>query len=109
VAADTQNRLRGRFQLFDTDNTGDISLDELKACLQGIDSLLTSAELDEMMKRCDADQNGMISYEEFVAMVPGVMSPTSATSEKGLWEILSPVEPHAGSHLPLFGTADVTA
>ncbi|KAF2874582.1 hypothetical protein BDV95DRAFT_488475 [Massariosphaeria phaeospora] len=93
MAADTQNRLRGRFQLFDTDNTGDISFDELKACLQGLDSLLTSSELDEMMKKCDTDGDGMISYEEFVAMVPTMMSPASANADKSLWEIMSPVEP----------------
>ncbi|KAF2678297.1 EF-hand, partial [Lentithecium fluviatile CBS 122367] len=69
MAADAQNRLRARFQLFDVDNTGDISFDELRGCLQGMDSLLTSLELEEMMKRCDANGDGMISYEEFVAMV----------------------------------------
>ncbi|KAF2739784.1 EF-hand, partial [Polyplosphaeria fusca] len=69
MAADTQNRLRARFQLFDTDNTGDISYDELKACLQGMDSLLTTAEIEEMMKKCDTDGDGMISYEEFVSIV----------------------------------------
>lgn len=112
MAADTQNRLRGRFQLFDSDNTGDISFDELKACLQGIDSLLTSAELDEMMKRCDTNQDGMISYEEFVAMVPQAISPISAGSEKqqaALWDILSPVEGPRENAFPLFGTAEVKA
>ncbi|KAF2264672.1 EF-hand [Lojkania enalia] len=93
MAADTQNRLRARFQLFDTDNNGDISFDELKACLQGLDSLLTTSELTEMMKQCDRDDDGMISYEEFVAMVPTIMSPVSASADRSLWEIMSPVEP----------------
>ena len=95
MAADTQNRLRARFQLFDADNSGDISYDELKSCLQGIDSLLTTSELDEMMKKCDADGDGRISYEEFVAMVPTVMSPISATADHSLWDIMSPTTPSA--------------
>lgn len=106
MAADTQNRLRARFQLFDADNTGDISFDELKACLQGIDSLLTSSELTEMMNRCDTNNDGKISYEEFVAMVPNMISPTSATADKSLWDIMSPVEP-SSAVVGSFGWADV--
>ncbi|KAH8728590.1 calmodulin mutant SYNCAM64B, partial [Phaeosphaeriaceae sp. PMI808] len=70
MAADMQNRLRARFQLFDTDNSGDISYEELRHCLTDLDNLLTTAELDEMMKKCDANGDGIITYEEFVAMVP---------------------------------------
>ena len=75
MTADMQNRLRARFQLFDTDNSGDISYDELRHCLTDLDNLLTTAELDEMMKKCDVDGDGNISYEEFVAMIPVVVSP----------------------------------
>lgn len=106
MAADTQNRLRARFQLFDSDNTGDICFDELRACLQGMDSLLTSSELEEMMKRCDADGDGKISYEEFVDMVPGMMSPVSATVDHSLWDIMSPVEP-SSAVIGFNGWADV--
>ncbi|KAF2003588.1 EF-hand [Amniculicola lignicola CBS 123094] len=97
MAADTQNRLRARFQLFDKDNTGDISFDELAACLQGIDSLLTSSEITEMMKKCDTNGDGLISYEEFMSMVPSLMSPVSAGPDRSLWEIMSPVEPSSTS------------
>jgi Ca2+-binding EF-hand superfamily protein/uncharacterized protein (DUF924 family) len=93
MTSDTQNRIRARFQLFDADNTGDISFEELTACLQGIDSLLTSSELTEMMKKCDTNGDGMISYEEFVGMVPTMMSPTSLDVNQSLWDIMSPVEP----------------
>lgn len=104
LAADTQNRLRARFQLFDTDNSGDISYEELKHCLTDMDSLLTTAELDEMMKRCDVDGDGRITYEEFVAMVPAVVSPVPSSSDSSLWEIMSPVE---RSKEVAFGWTDV--
>jgi Ca2+-binding EF-hand superfamily protein/uncharacterized protein (DUF924 family) len=93
MTADMQNRLRARFQLFDTDNSGDISYDELRSCLTDLDDLLTTAELDEMMKKCDANGDGIITYEEFVAMVPSVVSPTLSEADQSLWEIMSPVEP----------------
>jgi Ca2+-binding EF-hand superfamily protein/uncharacterized protein (DUF924 family) len=92
MAADMQNRLRARFQLFDADNSGDISYEELRHCLTGLDSLLTTAELDEMMKKCDANGDGIITYEEFVAMVPAMMSPVAGQADQSLWEIMSPVE-----------------
>lgn len=64
--------------------------------MQGIDSLLTTSELDEMTKRRDADGDGNISYEEFVAMVPAVMSSVSASADQSLWSVVNPVGPDSG-------------
>ena len=66
-------RLRHEFDLFDTNRSGSISFDELKDCIQSLDDLVTTAEVEEMMKVCDTDGNGSISYEEFLAMVPTFM------------------------------------
>jgi Ca2+-binding EF-hand superfamily protein len=106
MTSDTQNRIRARFQLFDSDNTGDISFEELTHCLQGIDSLLTSSELTEMMKKCDTNGDGMISYEEFVGMVPAMMSPTTLEVNQNLWDIMSPVEP-SSAVVGGFGWGDI--
>ncbi|KAF2178369.1 EF-hand [Zopfia rhizophila CBS 207.26] len=64
----------------------------LQACLQGLDSLLTRSEITEMMKKCDANNDGMISYEEFVSLVPVMIMPVSAQADRSLWDIMSPVE-----------------
>jgi Ca2+-binding EF-hand superfamily protein len=44
-------------------------LDELKSCIQRIDSLVTTAEIEQMLEVCDADRNGSVSFEEFFAMM----------------------------------------
>jgi calmodulin len=93
MTSDTQNRIRARSQLFDADNTGDISFEGLTDCLDGIDSLLTSSELTEMMRKYDTNGDGMISYEEFLIMVPTMISPTSLDVNQSLWGIMCPFEP----------------
>lgn len=49
-----------------------------------------------MTKRRDADGDGNISYEEFVAMVPAVMSSVSASADQSLWSVVNPVGPDSG-------------
>jgi Ca2+-binding EF-hand superfamily protein len=56
-------------QPFDEDKSGEVSLGDLKKCIQSIEDLVTSAEIKEMLKTCDADLNGSVSLEEFMAMM----------------------------------------
>jgi Ca2+-binding EF-hand superfamily protein len=60
---------RRRFNRLDEDGSGEISLDELKSCIQRIDSLITTAEIKQMLEACDADHNGSVSFDEFLAMM----------------------------------------
>jgi uncharacterized protein (DUF924 family)/Ca2+-binding EF-hand superfamily protein len=60
---------RRRFNRLDEDGSGEISLDELKRCIQRIDGLVTTAEIEQMLEACDADRNGSVSFEEFFAMM----------------------------------------
>jgi uncharacterized protein (DUF924 family)/Ca2+-binding EF-hand superfamily protein len=64
-----EERARRRFNQLDKDGSGDISLDELKRCIQGIDDLVTTAEIEQMLEVCDSDRNGTVSFEEFLAMM----------------------------------------
>jgi uncharacterized protein (DUF924 family)/Ca2+-binding EF-hand superfamily protein len=63
---------RRRFDLFDADGSGEISLQELKRCIQSMDDLVTSAEIEEMLKTCDDDHNGSVSFEEFLKLMPSM-------------------------------------
>ncbi|KAH6721624.1 hypothetical protein BKA61DRAFT_439687, partial [Leptodontidium sp. MPI-SDFR-AT-0119] len=62
-------RVLQRFRNFDVDGSGEISLEELKTCIQSLDGLVTGAEIEEMLKLCDGDGNGEVSFEEFSAML----------------------------------------
>jgi uncharacterized protein (DUF924 family)/Ca2+-binding EF-hand superfamily protein len=75
-------RLKNRFNFFDIDGSGDISFEELKKCIQSLDSLVTIAEIKEMLEECDTDSNGSVSYAEFLAMVPLIMDRGQTTTKE---------------------------
>jgi Ca2+-binding EF-hand superfamily protein len=62
---DRDKGLLERFKLFDVDGSGEISLEELKICIRSLDSLVTSAEINDMLKRADTSGDGQVSYKEF--------------------------------------------
>jgi len=62
-------RVRHLFDKFDADGSGGISLEELKKWIRGMDDLVTGAEIEEMLKACDDDNNGELSFEEVSAML----------------------------------------
>ena len=57
------------FRVFDKNGDGFIQLEELKAVMKSLGNKLTDKELDDMLKKYDADGDGQISYEEFVVMM----------------------------------------
>ncbi|XP_002124710.2 uncharacterized protein LOC100186502 [Ciona intestinalis] len=57
------------FKVFDRDNNGFISRDELRDVLRSMTENPTEEELDEMMREADTDGDGQIDYREFVAML----------------------------------------
>jgi Ca2+-binding EF-hand superfamily protein len=67
-----ESMARGRFDQFDVDGSGEISLEEMKSCIQGMDDLVTSAEIGEMLRAYDADHDGMVSFGEFLSMMPAL-------------------------------------
>lgn len=54
-----------RFRFFDTDGSGNISLEELRLCLRDIDTGLSDSEIEEMLKLADTSGDQELSYEEF--------------------------------------------
>lgn len=56
------------FSQFDVDEGGDISAGEFRKAIKMIGGLgLTDTEIDRLMQRVDADQDGQVSYQEFAA------------------------------------------
>ncbi|KAF3678204.1 Calcium-dependent protein kinase 5 [Capsicum annuum] len=59
--------LKEMFKMIDTDNSGHITLDELKIGLKQFGADLSETEIRELMKAADVDNSGTIDYGEFVA------------------------------------------
>ncbi|XP_047321759.1 calcium-dependent protein kinase 26 [Impatiens glandulifera] len=59
--------LREMFISMDTDNSGAITFDELKAGLRRYGSTLKDTEIRDLMDAADVDNSGTIDYGEFIA------------------------------------------
>ncbi|XP_057805879.1 calcium-dependent protein kinase 26 [Salvia miltiorrhiza] len=59
--------LREMFTAMDTDNSGAITFDELKAGLRKYGSTLKDTEIRDLMDAADVDNSGTIDYGEFIA------------------------------------------
>ncbi|XP_006664312.3 calcium-dependent protein kinase 25 [Oryza brachyantha] len=58
--------LKEMFKNIDKDNSGTITLEELKNGLAKQGTKFSDNEIEQLMEAADADGNGMIDYEEFV-------------------------------------------
>ncbi len=63
----SKQRLEAAFKMFDKDESGSVDLDEFKEMFSGIN--VSEEVWKEMIKECDADNNGTISFEEFTNML----------------------------------------
>lgn len=59
--------LKEMFKMIDTDNSGQITLEELKHGLERVGANLKDSEISGLMKAADVDNSGTIEYGEFVA------------------------------------------
>jgi calcium-dependent protein kinase len=62
-----EEHLFSAFSYFDKDGSGKITMDELQQACQEFG--IGDAQLDEMIKEVDQDNDGSIDYNEFVAMM----------------------------------------
>lgn len=61
---------KAHFDQFDADGSGELSMEELKTCIQNMDDLVIIAEIEEILGLCDTDHSGSVSFDEFRAMMP---------------------------------------
>lgn len=66
---DSREDIMKVFNLFDDDQSGKISLRNLKRVAKELGETMTDAELLEMIERADNDQDGEINFEEFYAIM----------------------------------------
>lgn len=69
LARDPMEEIRRAFQLFDDDNTGKISLRNLRRVAKEIGDRLEDDELQAMIDEFDLDQDGEINEAEFMAIM----------------------------------------
>lgn len=60
---DTETELRQAFRVFDQDDSGSISADELRHVMKSIGENLTDEEFDEMLKMADTNGDGQIDCD----------------------------------------------
>ena len=60
---------REAFAMFDKDGDGHVTIDELRDVLARMDEHPTDEQLRDMISDVDADNNGTIELEEFIAMM----------------------------------------
>ncbi|KAL5999384.1 Mitogen-activated protein kinase cpk1 [Asimina triloba] len=59
--------LKEMFKMIDTDNSGQITFEELKAGLKRVGANLRESEIYALMEAADVDSSGTIDYGEFIA------------------------------------------
>ncbi|CAN4106918.1 unnamed protein product [Withania somnifera] len=59
--------LKEMFKMIDTDNSGQITFDELKVGLKRVGANLKESEIYDLMQAADVDNSGTIDYGEFIA------------------------------------------
>ena len=73
--------LKEAFNLFDTDNNGQIDAKELKAALRALGFQVKKAEVRKMISDIDRDEAGTVSFDDFVELMTGRMSERDSKEE----------------------------
>lgn len=61
--------MRSTFDMFDTDKSGTISVNELKSVLKKLGKNMSDKEIKKMMSSVDKDQSGEVDFDEFCQMM----------------------------------------
>jgi len=64
-----EQELEAAFKVFDKDNNGFITCEELKYTLCNLGEVMTEEEVTMMIQEADTDNNGVVNYQEFVKLM----------------------------------------
>ncbi|KAK6081100.1 calmodulin [Seiridium cupressi] len=81
MTAEQIEQYKAVFDLFDKDNTGDISAAELGEVMRSLGLHPSEAELRDIIDEGDADHNGSIDFKEFLKMMSQKVEPSDAEKE----------------------------
>ena len=65
----TEQAIEISFKMYDTDNSGTISRDEIYKFVKMSGEHLTEAEIEEMIRESDIDGDGEIDFKEFLRVI----------------------------------------
>lgn len=66
---DPDSDLREAFKVFDLDGDGIITHRELKLIMNSLGQQVSAADIDEMIKEADSNSDGMVDFDDFLAMM----------------------------------------
>ncbi|KAF9417989.1 hypothetical protein HW555_005134 [Spodoptera exigua] len=69
MSLDNDGDIMKSFRLYDMDDTGLISFDNLKTVTHILDIPQTDEEIEEMIDDADVDMNGFVSVDEFMKII----------------------------------------
>ncbi|CAK1587814.1 unnamed protein product [Parnassius mnemosyne] len=69
MSQDSDGDIMKSFRLFDADDSGFISFDNVKRVSEILGTHLTDEEIEEMIDDADKDYDGLISVQEFMKMI----------------------------------------
>ncbi|KAJ4719655.1 putative Calmodulin [Melia azedarach] len=67
--SEAEEELREAFKVFDKDQDGYISPNELRHVMMNLGEKLTDEELEQMIREADLDGDGQVNYDEFARMM----------------------------------------
>ncbi|WAR19538.1 CALM-like protein [Mya arenaria] len=91
-AGDPETELKEAFAVFDKNGDGKVSSEEIRVVVESLGGKMTNAELENMLREVDENNDGYLDYEEFVHIWMGDEKPeserrqasgTSTTEETG--------------------------
>ena len=75
-------QLKEAFAIFDLDDSGTISVDELAEAMESLDQHLSDDELHTLMVEADSDGNGAVDFEEFTKIIAHKMDMLTPEEEE---------------------------
>ncbi|XP_067015135.2 calmodulin isoform X4 [Anabrus simplex] len=82
VSRSQMKEFREAFRLFDKDNDGSITQDELGRVMRSLGQFAREDELEQMLHEVDIDGDGNVSFEEFVQIVANMGAATEKTADE---------------------------